>query len=167
MQDDETLFKQAALNDDRAAFAQLVKLYRLPAINYITKIIKDDYYAEDVAQDVFAKFYFKRKSIYPVPSFQTYLFKSLKNAAIDWLRNHKKIEELNLANFDFPIKAQAETYLLEDLKKYLTNEEYTLIVLRFFFDLSFKEIAGVMQITAGNARIRYSRLKKKLRRLRK
>ncbi|GAB5051691.1 RNA polymerase sigma factor [Pediococcus ethanolidurans] len=61
MLSDEKLFELVVRENDRNAFEELVVKYRFSAVNYVTKIIRDHYYAQDLTQNVFANIYFKRK----------------------------------------------------------------------------------------------------------
>ncbi|MDV7719937.1 sigma-70 family RNA polymerase sigma factor [Pediococcus ethanolidurans] len=129
----------------------------------MTKIIRDHYYAQDLTQNVFANIYFKRKQIGVPPSFKFYLYKALKNQSIDWIRKNRRIKEVNIDMFTFSFEQAEVDDSIQNLKHLLKEEDYQLIILRFYYGFKFKEIAEIMNITAGNARIRCSRLKWKLR----
>lgn len=163
MLSDEELFELVVRTDDQNAFEALVVKYRFSAITYVTKIIKDNYYAQDLTQNVFANIYFKRKQIGVPVSFKFYLYKALKNQAIDWIRKNRRIEEVDIDNFTISFEQAEPGDYVQSLKPLLKAEDYQLVILRFYYGFKFKEIAELMNISAGNARIRCSRLKWKLR----
>ncbi|MFD0897729.1 RNA polymerase sigma factor [Loigolactobacillus binensis] len=160
---DEVLFELVARADDQQAFETLVRKYRLPAINYVTKLIHDRDYAQNLTQNVFANIYFKRQAIYPVASFKFYLFKALKYQAIDWIRKTKRVATVDIDNFTLSFEQVNASDYLQVLQQELTPTDYQLAILRFYYGFTFKEIAQLMTITAGNARVRCSRLRWKLR----
>ncbi|WP_412989667.1 RNA polymerase sigma factor [Pediococcus siamensis] len=160
---DEELFEKVVRTDDQNAFEELVIRYRLPATRYVAKLIHDNAYAEHLSQNVFANIYFKRKRLYPIPHFKAYLFKALKNQSIDWLRKTQRIQELDIETITIPMEEVQATGYLKELKTHLPAKDYQLVMLRGYYGFSFKEIAQLMQLSPGNARIRWSRLKWKLR----
>lgn len=163
MESDEILFELVATMDDKEAFETLVLKYRLMSMYYVAKLIGDSYYAQDIAQEVFAKIYFKRAKIFPVKSFKSYLYKTLKNESIDWIRKNRKITELDIDDFSVPNDDKESLDYLPIIKNKLSVNEYKLVILRIYYDLSFREIADTMGISTTNARVRFNRTKKKLK----
>ena len=56
-----------------------------------------------------------------------------------------------------------EFELLESLKSYLTEEERSVFLMRYYYDLSYSEMAGHLQISETAVRKRVSRAVQKLR----
>ncbi len=105
-------------------------------------------------------------------SFSTWLYRIAQNEVNMFFRKQKntysvEIEERKI-NGLFE-EAQIKGYMSEDdqeqlihLLNELEQEQLDLIELRFFQDLSFKEIADIYNITEANAKMRVYRLLEKL-----
>lgn len=95
---ESTIFKENLRKGDSKAFQVLTELYytRLlhVAINYLVN--KED--AKDVVQEVFVKIWNKKSKIIIHTNLNAYLYRTLKNACIDFLRKNKNsiIEPLKL-----------------------------------------------------------------------
>ncbi len=164
MPSDEELMTLVVKQDSQLAFEQLIQRYRLSAINYVNKIIQDNYYAQDIAQEVFAEIYFKRKAILIKRSFEAYLFRSLRNKAIDWLRVHNREKFLDIEDTVIPVAAITGKHLeLGDIKRKISATDYDLMILHWIYGYSYKEIAEILPLSPGNVRIHIFRLRMKLR----
>ncbi len=56
---------------------------------YVSEIIKDDFASEDIVQELFIKLWANRERIEVRENIASYLFKSSKNAALNYLRSEK------------------------------------------------------------------------------
>jgi RNA polymerase sigma-70 factor (ECF subfamily) len=133
-------------------------------------------HAEDVVQESFIKAFEKIHMFEGRSSFKTWLFQIAVNTAKNKLRSlpqeHVSIEDVHLG-----IDPGAETSLVrQDLRRVIRAEVERLpekqrvaLTLRIFEDLSFKEIAQIMQCPYDTAKANYRhglmRLKERLEEL--
>ena len=84
---------------DNEAFKTLFNMFFPKVKVFLVKFLKDDKAAEDIAQDIFVKIWSLRHVLPEVKSFNTYLYRMTKNAALNHLRDKKFAVEIS----DIPI----------------------------------------------------------------
>lgn len=168
---DESKLIHGAKNGNREAYGEIYKLYVKRIYRYIYFLVYDKALAEDLTQNTFIKAW---KSF---PSFsiekgtlQAYLFKIAKNNVIDYQRKKK---EVSLSYFDdiFPSEEDLvekvtriqNTELIKNVLLKLGKEEKQIIVLRYFEELPFEDIAKVLGRKEGGIRVQVHRVLKKLK----
>jgi len=165
----EALFETAKKGNNRA-FAEVYKLFVQRVFRFIFYMTRNREQAEDLTQNTFLKLW-KNISLYDpkrgCPS--TYLFTIARNLTIDSLREAKSV------NLESAEEIESETNLIEDygkvetkdralrILKMLDREERQLVILRFFEDLSFAEIAKILKIKETAARVKVHRVLLKIR----
>ncbi len=78
---------------DRNAFDALFRALYPALVNYAMKITKDRDAAGDVVQDAFILLWKKRREVDPDRSVRAYLYRSVRNRALNYLRDQKEIAE--------------------------------------------------------------------------
>ena len=79
-------------NGDQNAFELLFHFYYPGLVMYSTQFTADRMEAEEIVQDFFVRFWQKHQQIIPSETLKHYLFLSVKNGSLNFLK-HKKIEE--------------------------------------------------------------------------
>jgi RNA polymerase sigma-70 factor, ECF subfamily len=74
---------------DERVFAKLYKSYYSALCSIANRIINDRQAAEEIVQDVFSKIWFDRETIEIHTSLNSYLFRSVKNLAINELKRRQ------------------------------------------------------------------------------
>jgi RNA polymerase sigma-70 factor, ECF subfamily len=172
---EEWLEVQAA-QEDPAMFRPLYDRYFEPIYLYILRRTADEALSADICSQVFLKA-MQRIGSYQfrgVP-FSAWLYRIASNEVAQHYRKAKKKRVVTLE--DAPVTelmeemqedGLAEDYipLLVEVLDQLKEEDLQLIELRFFEGRPYKEIAGIMDITENNAKVRtfriLNRMKKKL-----
>ena len=72
---------------DELSFELLLKKYRMPLVNFLYRMVKDQAAAEDLAQEVFLRVYRARKEYSPSAKFTTWLFRIATNLALNAIRD--------------------------------------------------------------------------------
>ncbi len=72
---------------DDASFELLLRKYRIPLVNFLYRMVRDQAAAEDLAQEVFLRVYRARKQYAPNAKFTTWLFRIATNLALNALRD--------------------------------------------------------------------------------
>lgn len=159
---------------DHKAYEELVSKYRKAGIAFAYQIIRDEYLAEDVVQDCFARIYILREKYKNTYSFKTYLFALIKNRSIDYLRMQKAT--VNIDDFELTpgSKNSIEQLVLEkeDIRQIyrqlekIQGDYKQVLYLYAIEDLSYEQIAKVMKQTTAQVRVKIYRARQKLKLLR-
>lgn len=170
--DNEILVQAASGNT--GAFAQLVRQYRPQVLRVAYGIVGSAEEAEDVAQEVFIKVWNNLPRYRAQGSLANWLYRITVNVALDALR--RKGNELSLDDWQHdPAERPEEAILRSDEEERVRRALAALppgarsaLILREYEQLSYKEIAEVLQIPIGTvmSRLNYARtlLKERLAR---
>lgn len=71
---------------DERAFERLYRVYSLPILKKLIRLVKDEVLAEELLQDVFLKIWEGRENIDPERSFRAYLYRIAQNLVTDLFR---------------------------------------------------------------------------------
>jgi RNA polymerase sigma-70 factor, ECF subfamily len=88
--DSDLALVERALDNDLAAFEQLVSRYQNKIMAYVARMLNDHEEAEDVTQEVFIKAYRSLDSFRGASSFSTWLYRIATNLCIDRVRKRKR-----------------------------------------------------------------------------
>ena len=145
---------------DNSQFELLYKNYNQLVYKISFSILKNKESSEDVTQNIFAKIYSLKKDKLPTSKEATWLYTITKNEAISYYRKEKTnvtLEEI------YEVK-EAECKELQniiDKEKYeklisgLSVKEKEVISLKILGELSFKEIAKILNEPIGTVQWRY------------
>ena len=124
--------------------------------------------SQDIVQEVFIKFYQENSYLSSVKNIKFYLFKSISNACVDYHRKTKKLKFEVLETITstsvlhekdaLQKMIQIEEYdRIEELLSELPNEQSEAISLRVLDNLSFAEIALILDdpVTTVKSRFKY------------
>lgn len=155
---------------DRRSFSELVKRHQRSLLRLSLRFVKDMDVAEDVTQEAFIKAYEKLNSFEGRASFKSWLFQIGVNTARNKLREFKR-ETVDVEDVHLAVDAEAEhtlvhTAVADILQKEvdkLPMKQKTALVLRVYEDLSFNEIAEIMECPYDTAKANYRHALLKLR----
>ncbi len=172
-----------ALKEDRGAAEEIVSRYQRLVFNILYRYLGPGSDIEDLAQDVFLKFFKNLERYDPKRPLKHWLARITSNQCIDEIRKRKKnpvrlesdleieenrsLEELSrnprpaqgLSDAD----AERCLKLLQKSMEVLSPKDRMAFVLREVQDLDYREVAAIMESSELAARIRVSRAKKRLR----
>lgn len=147
-----------AVQGNRSALEQLVRQYYDAIYNYIFQRVQSRETAEDLTQDVFVKLTAGISSYRPVSSFSAFLYRIAHNRVIDYYRTHREAEELTEdLSFGDPGPHMEEKLFVRDMLKQLSPEQRECILLYYFHDLTYREIAQILEIPVPTAKSRVRR----------
>lgn len=162
-QSDEELIRALAQGDE-VALSVLVERYSASIYRFSVRYTGDESLAEDVAQEVFFRLFLHARKYTAGRSFRTWLFTIVRNVSTDLARpySHRKVATFRLgsdpAQEDFTPElitdgsptpedriaalqtAQTVGRLLQDLPE----KQRVAIILKYYEDMSTKEIAEVL-----------------------
>jgi RNA polymerase sigma-70 factor (ECF subfamily) len=168
---DEQAMWRVQTQDDEAAFARLVERWQLPIQRLCIRMTGDTHLAQDLAQEAFVRVYCRRKDYRPEARFSTYLWRIAMNLCYDQLRKAGRRPEIALndgeedgaidmpSNEPDPVERLDHSERAETVKRALLRlpEHYrSVLVLRHYESLKFREIADVLEIPEGTVKSRMS-----------
>ncbi|HHH53570.1 MAG TPA: RNA polymerase sigma-70 factor, partial [Bacteroidetes bacterium] len=146
--------RYTTLNKD--LFEQIFKEYFVHLTNFALKYVYDSEIARDITQKVFINLWEKRNSIDPDKSIKSYLFASVKNRCLNYIRDNKKFRSELL---DFEIEDANYSYEIKDIERQELEEKINSIlstlpekcrqafVMSRYENMKYKEIAKEMNIS--------------------
>ena len=165
----------AAKQEDQHAFRQLLDLHWNELYGFMIKRTENENDAEDLCLQAFSKAFDKIETFNNEFTFSTWLTSIAKNLHVDMIRKEKTrlrqstdVEEVGrdvidetLGPEDQLIRSQNLNKLLQQVKS-LKPIYRDVIQLRFFQELSHKEIAIQLELSLSNVKVRLLRAKKLL-----
>jgi RNA polymerase sigma-70 factor (ECF subfamily) len=166
---DEAGLIRDAQAGNRGAFASLVERYWDRLYRWLCHLTRDGHTAEDLAQETFLKAFAALESFRAGSNFRAWLFRIAHNNFVnlrratrhnrqpfpaDWADDYANPEEEALSREALRTLADAVSKLPVDFRSAL--------MLRAEGDLSFREIAEVLEITEETARWRVFKARQKL-----
>lgn len=152
---------------------ELYTQYYNKVYGYVYQRLRNHADAEELAADVFAKVVEKLSSFDPErASYSTWIFTITKNMVISQYRRHRDtedIDELSIADdaetpLDIAITKESSAALAEGLRA-LPERDREILIARYYYDNSFKQIGDMLDMTEANARVAHGRALKKLKEL--
>ena len=174
MNEQEQTWVLQARRGDRTAFSRLVEAYQRPVFNLTYRMLGDVEEAEDAAQEAFLRAYSRLGQYDPALKFSTWLFSIANHYCIDQLPKRRMTQ---ISIDDNPVlqnlegddprperhTLQQEARIeVQSMLDRLTPEYRTPLVLRYWEDLSYEEIAEAMQVTVATVKSRLFRARQQL-----
>jgi RNA polymerase sigma-70 factor (ECF subfamily) len=171
-------------NDEPGAFEDLVERYQHRLVAIMHHLVGNAEEAEDLAQEVFLRIYRARKKYRPRAKFSTWLFTIANNLALNSLRTRQRKPVVPLDVRDSgPLGPRPAEQLVHDRAKQpgqrieeqelaaliqtalagLNERQRVAVVLNKFEDMSYEEIAQVMDLTTKAVKSLLSRARENLR----
>lgn len=172
----------AARKGDVAAFEALVRRHQAPIYNFCLRMLGRPDDAADVAQEAFVQLYSNLERLDEREPLSAWLFRVARNRCIDVIRRRRTVslgtdtgpdDDAGSTSFDVADADPLPDELVEraDLQRVLSAAIADLppayaevVALRYASDRSFAEIAAILDIDEGAARVRFHRAKALLRR---
>jgi len=155
---------------DRKAYSTLVRRHQKALLRMSVRFVKDLDTAEDVVQESFIKAYEKLSTFEARASFKSWLFQIAVNTARNKLRERRE-GTMDIEDVQLGVAAVAETTLVHGsiadlLQKFvdqLPPRQKMALVLRVYEDMSFAEIANIMECPYDTAKANYRHALMKLK----
>jgi RNA polymerase sigma-70 factor (ECF subfamily) len=167
---DEQL-KLAAAKNRKAAIDMLVMKYREPLYRHALYFLKDQDEAYDIVQETFIRAIRESRLFNIDFRIKAWLFRVAKNLCLNQLRNTSRRAAILQANpmndrhepdqYQNIFEGEREIEMMKAMEQ-LTEEHREILILRYYDDLSYAEIAQVLEIKLGTVMSRLSRARQKL-----
>lgn len=168
-EDDE--IKAIAQSDKRAAADLIVRKYRDRLFHHASYILKDHQLALDVTQDVFIKAMREKRFFDDGFKMKAWLFRVTSNLCFNIRRDKKRraaiLETVPRATstaadqVELVFASEAQETIFHAMDK-LSHNHRTILMLRYYDDLSYAEIAETLDVKLGTVMSRLSRAKTQL-----
>ena len=169
MEDQELLWLEQARRGDQAAFSRLVEAYQRPVYNLCYRMLGNAPEAEDAAQETFVRMYTKLHTYQPDRKLSSWVLSIASHYCIDRLRRRRgqwlsldeepvaaTLASQNRGPEDLALRSESrdEVQRLVDM---LPAAYRVPLILRYWHDLSYAEIADVMGLTVQAVKSRLHR----------
>lgn len=136
-------------------------------VKQATYLLKDQRIAEELVNEAFLIYLYKKDSLNDHPNIKGWLSQTLKNLIYDELKSARHRLDLPLIGELDCRKDVFQPSLLEILPQGLTEQEKEILILYFEKQLSYEQIASYLNISIMNCRTRLFRAKKRCEKLMK
>ncbi len=150
-------------SSDPTVFSEIVEHWQSMLYNTAISIVQNEEDAEDITQDVFIEVYENMESFRDEASFSTWLYRITVNKALDFEKKKKRQKHGGLFKRIFAVKEEEQpvsfnhpgvlldnkeksAVLFKALKKLPPNQKIA-FTLHKIEGLSYKEVAGIMNIS--------------------
>jgi RNA polymerase sigma-70 factor (ECF subfamily) len=152
-------------NGDTEAFRELVEAHQMRVVGTITRMLGDENEAEDLAQQVFVRVWKSAARWEPTAKFTTWLYTILRNLVFNECRrrarHHTHSLDAAIEDDDHPqqfadgnVKAPDTSLLdaemqdaIERAIRELPEQQRLAVVMRRYQDVSYEEIAEVLELS--------------------
>jgi RNA polymerase sigma-70 factor (ECF subfamily) len=166
---------QQTLAGDPQAFGELVRRYERDVFNLAYRMLNERGEAEDAAQEAFMRAYVNLDRYDPERPFKTWLLSITSNHCIDrlrrrrltWLSLEEPLPPHPALTSDVPGPEEAlltseRNLLVQEMLANLSPEYRLAVILRYWYDLSYAEIAEMLGTTESAIKSRLFRARQAL-----
>lgn len=174
-QTDEDLLR-LYIDGNNSAFDVLLKRYESKVFTYLLYSVRTQELAEDLFQDVFIKIIttLRQKKYTEYGKFSSWVMRIAHNLVIDYFRQSKNDNTVSNDEIEFDLFANSSLGLEESIEAQMIDKQTLeevkgligllpqgqrdVVMMRFYQDLSFKEIADITGVSINTAlgRMRYA-----------
>lgn len=168
--DQERTWIARAQRGDQAAFGQLVRVYERPVYNLAYRMLGDPTEAEDAAQETFLRAYRALATYEPERRFVNWLLSIASHYCIDRLRQKGRSVPISLdgplpaewlasdtGSPEQEVSAKEERAQVRQVLEVLPPVYRAAVILRYWHDMSYQEIATVMSTSESAIKSRLHR----------
>ena len=167
------LLENIRQRDDQKSFEELFKLFYERLLNFCMHYIKNKEAAEEIVSNVFLKVWIKRKELSHVQNLETYLFISVKNFSLNYIKQFSNyrvtyLEETGrhqLLNTHDPEKELERRELIFKMNQAIeTLPQQCKIIFRLIKEegLKYKDVAEILAISPRTVETQLMRAMQKL-----
>lgn len=173
---EEQVWLEQAREGDKTAFGQLIEAYQTPVYNLAYRMLGNAGEAEEAAQEAFIRAYTRLDSYDPAHKFSTWLLSITSNYCIDLIRKrravllsldeplppHPALHSDNTEGPEAQVVAHEREKMVQAMLSGLPSEYREAVVLRYWYDMSYEEIAVVQDTTVSAVKSRLFRARRQL-----
>jgi len=167
IKDDNELVYEV-IHGNISSFEILIERYQKTIFNIVFRMVNDKETSRDLTQDIFIKTFEKIGSFNFSYRFFSWIYRIATNETINYLKSQRKFENLNKVE-KFNIQGEKEVDKEERNKKLriglkqLRADYRLFLLLKYFFGLSYEEMAEVLKISEKKVKARLFFAREKLK----
>jgi RNA polymerase sigma factor, sigma-70 family len=161
---DEALIISNIKNGKLESFTAIVELYERRVYGFLLRMVHDNNEAKDLTQDVFLKVYTGMYRFDERLPLKPWIFKIAYNTAVNYMKKNKSFVPL-----EEDMKIEVNTFGDIEIKNIVRDEinrfepgAKAILLLKIMEDLSFDQIAAVLNTTPSAVKMKYYRNRKVL-----
>ncbi len=156
------------------AFGFLVERYQDKIQRYVKRIIQGQEEYRDISQNVFLKAFENIKGFDTKQRFSPWVYRIAHNETVNYLKKKKSLPlfdfdvflpHYNIGKEDIENEAEKKLFLpkIEELLEELSFKQKEVILLYYFQELSYQEVAEVLKIPIATVGVRIKRAKEAIK----
>lgn len=163
--------KQLAAENPRSAMEIVIRKWRQPLLYHATYIVKDGQEAYDLVQEVFIRAMREKRFFLEGFKMKAWLYRVTTNLCFNTVRNRKrrgaildgmiKKESFSPDQLELVFASERRAEVMEAMEN-LTESHRQILLLRYYDDLSYAQIAEVLGVKLGTVMSRLSRARYRL-----
>jgi len=165
---DERAIIQGCRAGNRDAQRALYELFADRIYSLLRRITRDEHAAFDLAQDTFMRAFERIGEFEGRSGLGTWLYRIATNQALQWLRKRRterRHEERIARDRRSGNHEDEPAYDLENGLLRLSEQHRLILLLRYHEELSYDEIAGILEVSPGTVASRLNRAREELRKI--
>ncbi|WP_257668209.1 RNA polymerase sigma factor [Parapedobacter tibetensis] len=158
-----------------AAFRMLYDIYVDKLFSFGCGFCRDEETVKDTIHDLFIDLYRYRANVARTVNLSAYLYSAMRRKLVVALKNIRKQQSVQLTDMDFQVDWNIETHIMRDEQEKelvyilsqeiqkLSNRQREVLYLRFTLDMTYEEVAEVMDVSVATSRTLVYRAVKQMR----
>lgn len=158
---DRELFEHISKGDE-LAFEVLYKKYTRPLYAYVLKVLKTQFWAEEIVQDIFMNLWINRHELAVIDNPSAFLYRMTANRIVDWIRKNDtnlkvafRLRQQSLHNSSTTeeiVNFRVSDALIKEAINNLSPQRKLIYKLKNDTGLSYDEIATQLEISKHTVR---------------
>ena len=154
-------------------FSEIYDTHYQPVKSFITKMVRDKWVADDLTQDTFVKIQQNLNALKDPSKLEPWIFRIARNRCLDHFRrgaiqneNHELKDGIKASIeplAQIQMEQQQMSRCVQDKIQLLPEPLRVVLALADTMDFSHQEIADILRIRVGNAKVRLHRARKALK----
>jgi RNA polymerase sigma-70 factor (ECF subfamily) len=155
----------AAQDGNAAALEKLVCLWQKTLWHYVFRLTTDVHASWDITQQSWLEIIKGLKKLHEPKSFKAWAYRIATNRTIDWLKNKKKNQHINLELIEVDCNQKDNDLQVKELVQRLKSDSRVVLSLYYFEQLSIPEISIALSIAQGTVKSRLFTAREELKQL--
>ena len=155
----------AAQDGNAEALEKLVSLWQKKLWRYVFRLTTDVHASWDITQQCWLEIIKGLGKLHNPASFKAWAYRIATNRTIDWLKNKKKYQHINLESIEVDCNQKDNDSQVKELIQRLKSDSRVILSLYYFEQLNIPEISIALNIPPGTVKSRMFTAREELKQL--
>jgi RNA polymerase sigma-70 factor (ECF subfamily) len=155
----------AAQDGNEDALEKLVSLWQKKLWHYAFGLTADVHASWDITQQTWLEIIKGLRKLHDPKCFKAWAYRIATNRTIDWLKNKKKFQHINLESIEIGTNRKDNDLQVKELVRRLKSDSRVILSLYYFQQLSIPEISIALNIPTGTVKSRLFKAREELKKL--